>query len=50
VRNLDIVGLKLRGFTRILDAEQAHLPNITAMIAELRSTFEQLARRQAEHP
>ena len=49
VRDLDPVGLKLRGFSRILDAEQAQLPNSKAMIAELRSGFEELARRAA-HP
>ncbi len=47
VGDLDPVGLKLRGFTQILDAEQPHLPNSKAMIAELRSGFEELARRQA---
>jgi patatin-related protein len=47
VRDLDVVGLKLRGFTHIIDAEEPHLPNIKAMIAELRSCLEQLARRQA---
>lgn len=36
VRDLDVVGLKLRGFTLILDAEQPHLPNIKAMIAKMR--------------
>jgi hypothetical protein len=38
VRDLDLVGLKLRGFTHILDAQQAHLPNSKAMIAESRRT------------
>jgi patatin-related protein len=50
VRDLDLVALKLRGFTHILDAEQMHLPNSKAMIAELRNGFEELARRQAAHP
>ncbi len=47
VRDLDLVGLKLRGFTRILDAEQRHLPNSEAMIAALRSGIEKMAQRQA---
>ncbi len=39
IRNLDIVGLKLRGFNAILDAEESHLPNIAGTIAELRRCF-----------
>lgn len=50
VRDLDLVGLKLRGFSRILDAEQAHLPHSKAMIAELRGGIEELARREAADP
>lgn len=46
-RDLDLIGLKLRGFMQILDAEQAHLPNSKAMIAELRHGIEVLARGQA---
>lgn len=49
VRDFDLVDLKLRGFTRILDAEQPHLPNSEAMIAKMRSDFEELARRHAAH-
>jgi len=49
VRDFDVVGLKLRGFMRILDAEQPHLPNSKAMIAKMRSGLEALARRQAAH-
>ncbi len=37
VRDLDRVGLKLRGFRRVLDAEQPHLPNSKALIAALRA-------------
>jgi hypothetical protein len=50
IQDLDLVSLKLRGFMRILDAEQTHLPNSKAMIAELRRGIEDLARRQAAHP
>lgn len=50
VRGVDLVGLKLRGFTQILDAEQPHLPKSKAMIAELRRGFEELARRHAASP
>lgn len=50
VRDLDLVNLKLRGFMHILDAEQPHLPNSKAMIAKMRSGFEELARRHAVHP
>jgi patatin-related protein len=32
----DILALKRRGFTKILDAEEQHLPNSTALIAALR--------------
>lgn len=39
IRDLDIVGLKLRGFNAILDAEESHLPNIAGTIAELRRCF-----------
>jgi patatin-related protein len=43
VRGLDLVALKLRGFTRILEAEEPHLPNSTAVVAELRSAFEKVS-------
>jgi patatin-related protein len=37
-----ILALKKRGFTRILDAEEKHLPHSTALIAALRSAVAQL--------
>jgi hypothetical protein len=37
-----ILALKKRGFTRILDAEEKHLPHSTALIAALRSAIAQL--------
>jgi patatin-related protein len=46
VRDLDPIGLKLRGFARILDAEEPHLPNCRTVIAELRSGF---ARMHTNH-
>jgi patatin-related protein len=33
---IDIVGLKRRGFEKILDVEAPHLPNSTALVARLR--------------
>jgi patatin-related protein len=33
---IDVVGLKKRGFTKILDVEAPHLPNSTGLIAKLR--------------
>jgi hypothetical protein len=49
VRDLDVVGLQMRGFKQILDAEEPHLPNSRAMIAKIRSGLEEVARRQAAH-
>ncbi|MFO1079962.1 MAG: patatin-like protein [Reyranellaceae bacterium] len=40
-----IAAWKARGFTRILDAEEAHLPNSAGLVAELRRVVERL--RQA---
>lgn len=37
-----ILALKQRGFTKILDAEEKHLPNSTALIAALRSAIAEL--------
>jgi patatin-related protein len=37
-----ILALKRRGFTRILDAEERHLPNSAALIAALRRSITQL--------
>jgi patatin-related protein len=50
VRDLDLVGLKLRGFMQILDTEQLHLPDSRAMISELRRGIQDLARRHTSHP
>ena len=33
---IDVIGLKRRGFTKILDLEAPHLPNSTGLIAKLR--------------
>jgi hypothetical protein len=37
-----VLALKQRGFTRILDAEEKHLPNSAALIAALRRSIAQL--------
>jgi patatin-related protein len=39
MRGADLLGLKLRGFASILDAEEPHLPNCKTVIAELRNGF-----------
>ena len=36
----DVAALKKRGFLRILDAEEPHLPTCAVMIAELRAALE----------
>jgi len=33
---IDVIGLKRRGFTQILDVEAPHLPNSNGLIAKLR--------------
>ena len=45
-----ILMLKKRGFTRILDAEEKHLPNSAALIAALRRRIAQLGQSTPEAP
>jgi hypothetical protein len=45
-----VLALKQRGFTRILDAEEKHLPNSAALIAALRRRIAQLGQSTPEAP
>jgi len=40
-----VAALKVRGFKRILDAEEQHLPNSVDLIARLRSSIAALEAR-----
>ena len=39
---IDVVGLKKRGFARILESEEPHLPNSTELIAALRACIAEM--------
>jgi hypothetical protein len=39
---IDVVGLKKRGFARILDSEEPHLPNSAELIAALRACIDEM--------
>jgi len=41
-QSIAVLSLKKRGFTRILDAEEKHLPNSAKLIAELRKSIAEL--------
>src|SRR5699024_4499670 len=44
-----VLALKKRGFLRMLDAEEEHLPNSTALIAKLRRAIAELGLHGHPH-
>ena len=44
---IDVIGLKQRGFSRILDSEEPHLPNSAELVAALRKCIAEMTAQPA---